>query len=80
MLARLYHRVDMGHKAMEVLKAHIDSYPEATDLTHVNILAELYMEEGKFEQAAGLISYVERELPCAQAGLPVDLMVRCLPQ
>ena len=33
-----------------------------TDLTHVNILAELYMETGLFEQTHSLIERAERML------------------
>ncbi len=33
-------------KAIEVIKSHMERFPAQTDLTHVNILAELYGEVG----------------------------------
>ncbi len=44
------------------------------DLTHVNILAELYMEVSDWDAAARLIDTTATDL-CAEAGLPVDLQV-----
>ena len=72
MLARLYHRVGMGQKAIEVLEAHTNKHPEAIDLTEINILAELYMEGEHFDRAAALIRSAEQQL-CAESGLPIDL-------
>jgi tetratricopeptide (TPR) repeat protein len=74
MLARLYHRLGMGQKAIDILETQVRDFPGATDLTHVNILAELYMDDAKYEQAAALISHAD-QLPCAQEGLPIDLTV-----
>ena len=75
MLARLHHRMGAPEKAAEVLEAQVRDYPDATDLTHINILAELFMDADKFEQAAGLIRAAER-LPCMQGGIPIDLTVK----
>lgn len=72
MLARLYHRVGMGQKAIEVLEAHTTNYPEAADLTDINILAELYIEGEQYEHAAALIRHAEQRL-CVESGLPIDL-------
>ncbi len=72
MLARLYHRMGMGQKAIEVLEAHTTEYPEAADLTDVNILAELYIEGEQYERAASLIRHAEQRL-CMESGLPIDL-------
>lgn len=44
MLAKLYHQLDQPERAVAVLEAYIRDFPLATDLTHVNILCELYME------------------------------------
>ncbi len=71
MLARLYHRVGMGQKATELLEAHTSKYPEAMDLTDINILSELYMEGGQYDRAAALIRSAQKQL-CA-SGLPIDL-------
>ncbi len=62
-------------KAAEVLEAQVQEFPDATDLTHINILAELFMDADRFEQAAGLIRAAER-LPCMQGGIPIDLTVK----
>lgn len=80
MLARLYHRVGAGQKAIEVLEGHMGSHPEATDLTDVNILAELYMEKEHFGKAVALIGQAEQRL-CAGSGLPIDLAASpCIPE
>lgn len=44
MLARLHHQAGQPLRAIQVLEAHMEAYPSACDLTHVNILAELYMD------------------------------------
>ena len=72
MLARLYHRVGMGQKAIEVLEGHTTNYPEAADLTDSNILAELYIEGEQYDRAAALIRHAEQRL-CVESGLPIDL-------
>ena len=75
MLARLHHRVGAPEKAAEVLEAQVREHPDTTDLTHINILAELFMDADNFEQAANLIRAAER-MPCMQGGIPIDLTVK----
>ena len=74
MLARLHHRMGAPEKATEVLEAQVREHPDDTDLTHINILAELFMDAGRFEQAAKLIRAAE-VLPCMRGGIPIDLTV-----
>jgi Tetratricopeptide repeat len=74
MLARMHHRAGEAPKAIAVLERHMAMHPEQTDLTHVNILAELFMERGGFLKALDLIRRVAQTL-CAASGLPVDLQV-----
>ena len=74
MLARLHHRMGAPEKAAEVLEAQVREFPDATDLTHINILAELFMDADRYEQAADLIRGAEG-LPCMQGGIPIDLTV-----
>ncbi|GAX74553.1 hypothetical protein CEUSTIGMA_g2003.t1 [Chlamydomonas eustigma] len=87
MVARLHHRMGQPHKAMEVLEKHMQDYPDSTDLTHINILAELYMEAGHFGQTYTLIQRAEQLLlqssaSCGDAdtplvaSLPLDLSVK----
>lgn len=73
-LARLYHRLGSPERSAQVLEQQVRDFPDATDLTHINILAELFMDAGKYEQASNLIRQAER-LPCMQDGVPVDLRV-----
>jgi hypothetical protein len=74
MLARLHHRMGMPEKAVGVLEAQVRDFADATDLTHINILAELFMDEGKHEQAINLIRHAE-QLPCMRDSSPIDLTV-----
>ncbi len=46
-----------------------------TDLTHVNILAELYCEAGQWAPALAICQRAERELLAPDEQLPVDLKV-----
>ena len=74
MLARLHHQMGSPERAAQVLEQQVQTFPEATDLTHINILAELFMDAGQHEQAASLIRQAEH-LPCMQHGVPIDLRV-----
>ncbi len=62
-------------QATQVLEKLIDEYPAEADLTAVNLLAELHMENGAF---AAAISQVDRarDLYCTEQGLPLDLAVK----
>lgn len=75
MLARLHHQLGNPEEAKDVLQAHLHDYPTAVDLTHINILAELYMEASEWGLAVNNIQYADAQL-CGQAGLPVELQVR----
>ena len=76
-LARLYHQLGQADDAREALHSQLHTYSEAVDLTHVNILAELYMEASDWKLAVDLIQYAKHAL-CAQAELPVELQAsRC---
>ena len=67
MLARLHHRLGAPQRAIAVLEAHVREYAQSTDLTHINILAELYMEGGKYEETLALIKNAE----IAEGPLPI---------
>ncbi|EFJ49086.1 hypothetical protein VOLCADRAFT_90359 [Volvox carteri f. nagariensis] len=75
MKARLYHQAGAPLKAIAVLEAHLRDYPSHVDLTHINILAELYMERGGYVEARALI---QRAVPvlCPDQALPLDLAVK----
>lgn len=79
MLARLYHRMGAPEKAAQALERQVRDYPGATDLTHINILAELFMDCGRHQQAVNLIRSAE-QLPCMQDGTPLDLTVSTAPR
>ena len=59
----------------QALEAYLSQHPDQSDATHVNILAELYMEMGHYEQAAALIERAERVMYRASS-LPMDLVVK----
>ncbi|PRW60262.1 general transcription factor 3C polypeptide 3 isoform X1 [Chlorella sorokiniana] len=75
-LARLFHRTGQAAKAVQVLQAHLSNFPTQTDLTHVNILAELYCEAGQWAPALAICQRAERELLGPDEQLPVDLKVK----
>lgn len=49
------------------------SAPLQTDLTHINILAELYCEAGEWGPALAICQRAEREMLGPDEQLPVDL-------
>ena len=73
---RLHHKLGQADRAVALLEAYLGQFPDEADLTHINILAELYMEAGKFASAADLIRRAEGRLCAGPGALPVDLMVR----
>ena len=74
MIARLQHQLGNAEEAKDILQNHLHDYPTAVDLTHINILAELYMESGDWELAVENIQYADAQL-CGPAGLPLELQV-----
>lgn len=50
--------------------------PLQIDLTHINILAELYCDAGDWREALGIVQRAERELLGEDEELPIDLRVR----
>ena len=74
MLARLYHHLEEPDRATAVLERHLREHPLAADLTHINILAELYMEHGNHQAAVDLIQRAGTHM-CGATGLPIDLQV-----
>ena len=69
MLARLHHRLGQPQRAAACLEGHLREHPLGADLTHVNILAELYMEAGRYAETVALIRRAQAEL-CPDGGLP----------
>ncbi len=74
MLARLHHHLGSPERSLQVLERQVREFPEATNLTHINMLAELFMDAGQHEQASSLIRQAQ-QLPCMQDGVPIDLRV-----
>ncbi len=60
---------------MEVLEGHWRSRSGTATLQHVNMLAELYMEQGSYLDARDLIEEARRLL-CSDGALPMDLGVK----
>ena len=78
MLARLQHQLGNAEEAKDTLQNHMHDYPTAVDLTHINILAELYMESAECGLAVDNVQYADAQL-CGPAGLPIELQVECVP-
>ena len=45
--ARLHHKLGQAERAVALLEAYLGQFPDAADLTHINMLAELFMEAGR---------------------------------
>ena len=77
-LARLYYRTGQYEKGAECLRDFISRYPDATDLTHINLLAELLSspEMEAWEEVITLIDTTERELLIEDEELPVELVAK----
>ena len=75
MLGKLYHRMGHPDKAIEILEHAILRYEDRMEFTVINILADLYLQQGSYSEASGLISRAEGVLCYGQA-LPIDLKVK----
>ena len=60
-------------KAIEVLEELMSSHPGSIDYTHINILAELYMQQGQHARVAEVIQRATELL--SDQDLPIDLQV-----
>ncbi|KAK9830261.1 hypothetical protein WJX72_010654 [[Myrmecia] bisecta] len=74
-LARLYHQLGQGERAVALLTHFMQDHAGETDLTHINMLAELHMERESWQEAATLVQRAEEAL-CEEGGLPIDLQVK----
>jgi len=74
-LARAHHQLGEPHKAVQVLENFVHSFPHRSDLTHVNMLCELYMASAAYGAASELIVRAQNVL-CAGKPLPLDLQVK----
>lgn len=63
---------DVG-KAVAMLQDFIEAQPASVEQTHVNILAELYMQQGQYGSVAGIIQKAAELAPDQE--LPIDLQV-----
>lgn len=59
-----------------LLPSHLPLCPQ-TDLTHINILAELHCDAGAWEAALAVVTRAEEELLGEDEELPIDLRVSC---
>lgn len=75
MLARLYHHLQQPDKACEALEEHVLKFPLSIAATHINILAELYMESKDYQKAADLIQK-NMHLVTTESEPLIDLQVR----
>ncbi|KAG1677647.1 hypothetical protein FOA52_010429 [Chlamydomonas sp. UWO 241] len=75
MMSRLYHKMSQPYMSIAVLEAYMEEHAASTDLTHVNILSELYMELEHFEQTHALIRRAQGMMEDGE-GMPLDLTVK----
>ncbi|KAH7427586.1 hypothetical protein KP509_10G050600 [Ceratopteris richardii] len=75
MAAKMHQQSGRIDEATKVLKKMLHEHPTEADLTVVNLLAELYMDNKAF---SSVISCIEeaRNIYCAGQGLPLDLAVK----
>jgi hypothetical protein len=53
----------------------MERYPEQSDLTHVNMLAELHMAQGSYTKAIEIVARAKEQF-CNGEPVPVDLSVK----
>lgn len=77
-LARLYYRTGQHAKAVSALREFTASHPDATDLTHINLLAELLCspEVADWRGVLTLLDSTRQELLAEGEEVPVDLRVK----
>lgn len=73
MLARVRHSLNQRDAAIEVMETFLKQHPLSSDATHINILAELYMEGKQYHKASQLIQRAAEHV--CPSGLPIDLQV-----
>jgi len=61
-LARLHYRLGNLSQAIGVVRKHVEQQPDQTDLTHINILAELLAEVRDWEGVYNIIKQAEKSL------------------
>eukprot|EP00878_Enallax_costatus_P028450 GHUV01030731.1.p1 GENE.GHUV01030731.1~~GHUV01030731.1.p1 ORF type:complete len:361 (+),score=85.77 GHUV01030731.1:1476-2558(+) len=74
-LARLYNEDGDPSTAIELLETQLRDHYDKLDLTHINMLADLYINLGHHDNAVKLVNRTE-EVFCSQGDLPIDLQVR----
>lgn len=80
-LARAYYRMGQINQAIQLLVDFWSKFPDSTDLTHVNVLAELLtikaqeLKEG-WDQVLKVLEKAEKELLPNDAQLPIDLQIK----
>uniref|UniRef100_A0A383W8F4 Uncharacterized protein n=1 Tax=Tetradesmus obliquus TaxID=3088 RepID=A0A383W8F4_TETOB len=74
-LVTLYHDFGQSGRAIEMLEEQLAKHYASVDLTHINMLADLYMAMGHYNNAAQLVNRSEVVM-CREEPLPIDLKVR----
>lgn len=75
MAAKMHHKIGQGQLATEGLEKFIAEHPSEADLTVVNLLAALHMENKAYSKAIEQIEHA-RMIYCSGQGLPLDLAVK----
>ncbi|KAL3694342.1 hypothetical protein R1sor_007993 [Riccia sorocarpa] len=76
MVARMHHKTGNCDRAIQVLERLIEEYPAESDLTAVNLLAELLMERGQFATAIAHIDHAATMNGNPDQNLPIDLSIK----
>lgn len=73
-LTRLHYRLGQLEEAKTLIQNFVQQYPESKDLTHVNLLAELFVNPafGHWQEVISLLDSTRRELKDPE-DLPIEL-------
>ncbi|GMH45921.1 hypothetical protein BSKO_13884 [Bryopsis sp. KO-2023] len=75
MLSKLYHRMGRVGRAIKVLESFLMQFQPEADLTIINLLTALYVQQGNYTDAATLIDQAEHIILRGDP-LPIDLQVQ----
>ena len=77
-LSRLYYHTSQPEKAVDILKSYWETYPETTDLTHINLLAELLCspELSSWQETIDVLAKARKELIPSGEAMPIELDIK----
>ena len=78
-ITRLYFRLDKLEDAKQAIQNYISEFPENIDLTHVNLLAELYVNPAlsNWEEVLVLLEQTRQNCLDESEDMPIELESKC---